>query len=198
VNRQSEQLLYCFSEENTLEQWLVGCDADIGGYSSAKLTRSPEGYGVFHGELSLKLPENRPDIVKSGYAAIKTRDPPTTLFGAQYWDTSLFRYLCAHVRGDRRHYFVNVQTGGLVQTDLFQHRLHLRRTGKWEKVLIAWRDFTLTNNGEIMPEQMEMFRERVRSVGFSVADRVAGPFRLEIDWIKMVNTEDTDGDMDLY
>lgn len=42
-----------------------------------------------------------------------------------------------------------------------------------------------------------MFRERIRSIGFSLADKKNGPFRLDIDWIKQVNTEHTDGDIDL-
>lgn len=41
-----------------------------------------------------------------------------------------------------------------------------------------------------------MFREKVKTVGLSLTDRQEGPFSIEIDWIKAMNTEFTEGDMD--
>lgn len=58
------------------------------------------------------------------------------MFGTPCWDTSLFRYLALHVKGDKRKYFVNIQTDGVVKTDLFQHRLFLRTPGEWETVMV--------------------------------------------------------------
>ena len=56
-------------------------------------------------------------------------------------DLSHHRYLALRVRagGDpktRTGYFVNLQTDGPVQTDLWQHRLFLRGNGEWEDVYV--------------------------------------------------------------
>jgi NADH dehydrogenase [ubiquinone] 1 alpha subcomplex assembly factor 1 len=195
--RPTERMLVSFTEKDARMRWAIGCDQDIGGYSTATLEVTPEGYGRFSGTLSQRLPHDRKDIIRSGYAAIRTRNARPTLFGDLFWDTTQFRFLLLRVRGDHRRYMVNLQTDGVVQTDLFQHRLFLRRPGTWEDVLIAFRDFTQTNNGLILPTQMQMLRERVRSIGISVADGQEGPFQLEIAHIKMINTEDTDGDIDV-
>ena len=58
------------------------------------------------------------------------------MFGTPCWDTSLFRYLALRVRGDKRKYFVNIQTDGVIQTDLYQHRLFLRTPGEWETIMV--------------------------------------------------------------
>lgn len=55
-----------------LNAWAIGSDKDIGGFSEASLDISPEGYGRFHGNLSLDLPANR-EIEQSGYAAVRTK-----------------------------------------------------------------------------------------------------------------------------
>jgi NADH dehydrogenase [ubiquinone] 1 alpha subcomplex assembly factor 1 len=118
------------------------------------------------------------------------------MFGTPCWDTSLFRYLALHVKGDDRKYFVNIQTDGVVKTDLFQHRLFLKTPGEWETVMIPFRDFILTNNGMVQEQQIEMYRQKVKTVGISLMDRQEGPFDIQLEWIKAMNTEFTDGDMD--
>jgi NADH dehydrogenase [ubiquinone] 1 alpha subcomplex assembly factor 1 len=118
-----------------LSHWALGCDKDIGGFSEAHIDLTPEDTGRFHGTISLELPANR-EIKQSGYAAIRTKQKEQSLFGTPCWDTSLFRYLALHVKGDKRKYFVNIQTDGVVKTDLFQHRLFLRTPGQWETVMV--------------------------------------------------------------
>ncbi|KAI9032829.1 complex I intermediate-associated protein 30-domain-containing protein [Phycomyces nitens] len=192
---QKELPMTTLNSKKDLAQWAIGCDKDIGGFTEVSLDITPENTGLFHGNLSLELPANR-EIQHSGYAAIRSKVKPSSMFGTPCWDTSLFRYLGLRVKGDNRKYFVNIQTDGVIQTDLHQHRLFLRTPGQWETVMIPFRDFILTNNGMIQEEQVEMFREKVKTVGVSLMDRQEGPFRLEIDWIKAMNTEFTEGDMD--
>ncbi|CAO3660526.1 unnamed protein product [Umbelopsis vinacea] len=165
------------------------------GFSEAKLEITPEGVGKFSGNLSLELPADA-EIQQSGYAAIRSKVKPSSMFGTPCWDTTLFRYLALRVRGDERRYFVNIQTDGVIQTDLYQHRLFLRTPGEWQTVMIPFRDFVLTNNGMIQEDQIDMMREKIKTVGISLTDREEGPFEIEIDWIKAMNTETTEGDMD--
>ncbi|ORX58821.1 NADH:ubiquinone oxidoreductase complex I intermediate-associated protein 30 [Hesseltinella vesiculosa] len=190
-----EMPMLSFTAKTDLDRWALGCDKDIGGFSEAALDITEENTGSFHGRLSLDLPANT-EIKQSGYAAIRSKTPESSMFGTPCWDTSLFRYLALRVRGDQRKYFVNIQTDGVIQTDLYQHRLFLRTPGQWETVMIPFRDFILTNNGIIQEQQIEMFREKVKTVGISIMDKTDGPFRIDIEWIKAMNTESTEGDMD--
>jgi NADH dehydrogenase [ubiquinone] 1 alpha subcomplex assembly factor 1 len=106
------------------------------GYSEAKLEITPEGIGKFSGNLSLELPADA-EIQQSGYAAIRSKVKPSSMFGTPCFDTTLFRYLALRVRGDHRRYFVNIQTDGVIQTDLYQHRLFLRTPGEWQTVMVS-------------------------------------------------------------
>lgn len=65
-----------------LRNWAIGCDADIGGMSQAKLEVYPEGHpdagkGRFYGVLSSKVqPGMRlggSKVDRSGYAGIRTK-----------------------------------------------------------------------------------------------------------------------------
>lgn len=55
-----------------LDHWAIGCDKDIGGFSTATLEITPENTGRFYGNISLELPANR-EITQSGYAAIRSK-----------------------------------------------------------------------------------------------------------------------------
>ncbi|KAF9949134.1 hypothetical protein BGZ70_001915 [Mortierella alpina] len=173
--------------QEDLKGWIVGCDKDIGGFSEAHLEITKNGTGRFYGHLSLDLPDNE-NVEKSGYAGCRTKTKPGSIFGTPVWDTCLYEYLSLRVKGDERKYFVNLQTDGVVPTDLYQHRLFLKTPGEWETVLIPFKDFILTNQGFIQEEQIEIYRERVKNVGVSIIDRKSGPFELEIDSIAAVNT----------
>jgi NADH dehydrogenase [ubiquinone] 1 alpha subcomplex assembly factor 1 len=39
-----------------------------------------------------------------------------------------------------------------------------------------------------------MYRERVKTIGFSILSQ-PGSFRLDIDWIKAMNTDSTEGNI---
>lgn len=91
------------------------------------------------------------------------------------------------IKSDGRKYFVNVQTESIVPTDLHQHRLYARRPGEWETVLIKWNEFVRTNHGVVVEPQAEMLRQKVRTVGIGLIDRVPGPYELCIERIWATN-----------
>lgn len=158
-------------------------------------SRPRPGYARFHGSISVELPPNRPLIERSGVAGFRTSDRPPTIFGRSFWDVEPWMYLALRVRvplttpmpGQEtpqvRSWFVNIQTESVVPTDLHQHRLFPRRPGRWETVLIPWNDFVRTNHGFVVEPQSEIMRQRVRSVGFSLTDRVEGPYELHVERI---------------
>lgn len=173
-------------------------DADIGGFSNASLeqvakTSSQPAHARFHGTISTDLPRNRPQVQRTGYAGWRNKDRPATIFGKSLWDLDPYTYLALRVKSDGRKYFVNVQTESIVYTDLHQHRLHAQKPGEWETVLIELNAFVRTNHGEVVEPQTEMMRQKIRTVGVSLTDRVPGPFDLAFSRIWASNqTEDED------
>ena len=167
-------------------------DKDIGGFSRVNLDYVPQtdtepAHARFHGSISIELPPDNPQVQRTGFAGWRNKDRPATIFGKSLWDIDPYAYLGLRVKSDGRKYFVNVQTESIVPTDLHQHRLYARRPGEWETVLINWNDFVRTNHGVVVEPQQEILRQKVRSIGISLIDRVPGPYSLRISRVWATN-----------
>ncbi|KAH7037479.1 complex I intermediate-associated protein 30-domain-containing protein [Microdochium trichocladiopsis] len=219
--------LQSFSSPDSLQDVKVMYDIDIDGFSHAQLDyvppvtttphpassapRSPSshpstskilaavpGHMRFHGNISTRLPENRPEVTRSGYAAWRTLDRPPTIFGRSLWNIDSYSYLGLRIKSDGRSYLVNIQTESVVPEDLHQHRLFARRPGEWETVHIKWNDFVRTNHGYVVEPQTEMLRQKVKSIGIGLTDRIEGPFDLSIQGMWATNTPEAEMDADVH
>lgn len=167
-------------------------DKDIGGFSEANLdwvpaSASEPAHIRFHGSISTDLPTNQPEVQRTGYAGWRNLDRPPTLFGKSLWDIDPFNFLALRVKSDGRRYFVNLQTESIVPTDLHQHRLYVKKPGQWETVVINWGDFVRTNHGLVVEPQGEILRQKLKTIGFSLTDRIPGPFDICISNIWATN-----------
>lgn len=152
------------------------------------VNREPEVYGTFHGDLSLDIPENRPEIVRLGFAMFRTKDLEPSMLGlgsSEFHDWSGYNQLALRVRGDYRKYFVNIQADTPLVTDLYQHRLFLKSPGQWEIITIPFSSFILTNGG-VIQQQEQLDTSRVRSVGIGLIDGQYGLYRLDVEWVKVI------------
>jgi len=180
--------MFEMTDPSHLDQFALGCDADMGGYSTIQLAiqQSPSypfPHGVFRGTLRSELGEQaiKSGILKAGgYAGFRTK-VRQMLIGEDNWNAEQHEFLRLRVKnsGDGMKYFVNIQTEGPVSTDIFQHRLWLGDTDEWQDVLIPLSDFALTNKGQIVNNQFEMPRDSIRTVGISVLEK-PGPYELGI------------------
>ncbi|KAJ2722421.1 hypothetical protein GGI07_003319 [Coemansia sp. Benny D115] len=193
MNRQTSYTVAQVQSAGDLNRWVKGSDRDIGGFSDAWLDTTASGHARFHGYISQKLPEDK-RFKRSGYAMVRTRDPQPNILNDGTWDSSQFRYLAMRVKSDNRRYFVNLKSGSLIPTDIYQHLLPIRTPGRWETVVVPFNMFTLTSNSVIVASQPMMASTQMETVGFSISDRQEGPFSLEFAWIKAFNTDRTYGE----
>lgn len=167
-------------------------DQDMGGFSDVNFDFVPEStqdpsHVRFNGTISTELPPNRQDIQRSGYAAWRTKDMGRNLFGKGLWDLDPYSYIALKIKSDGRKYFINIQTESIVPTDLHQHRLYSQKPGEWETVIVAINEFVRTNHGMVVEPQSDMMRQRIRSIGIGLIDRMPGPFDLGIAEIYATN-----------
>ncbi|EIW84201.1 complex I intermediate-associated protein CIA30 [Coniophora puteana RWD-64-598 SS2] len=200
--------LLSLQNREDISHFASGCDADIGGTSSVRLDADEDaernaGSGSpltmrFWGEMNLTVKPQLQGRIRGGYAGFRSKPRPT-LFGELTDDVSNHKYLALRMRlggspRTRNSYFVNLQTDGPITTDLWQHRLYFQRNdGGWEDIFIPLENFVLTNTGEMVSEQIEMLRERVRTIGISLLggnSGVSGPYDLGIASVRAVNEED--------
>ncbi|KAK5074847.1 hypothetical protein LTR64_001052 [Lithohypha guttulata] len=199
------QPLLDFEEPQTATWMKMMTDQTVGGFSEAKLTQMPAdaasdtpAHVRFHGNISTKLPHDRPDVMKTGYAAFRNHDRGRTLFGELFWNIEPYSYLALRVKSDGRRYFVNIQTDSIVESDIHQHKLLTKRhkgangpnsPAEWETVLIRFHDFVRTNQGFITEPQSEMLRQKIKSFGIGLIDREPGAFDLSVSamWATNLN-----------
>lgn len=193
--------LFSFRNQASMQECAPFSDADLGGFSRAELewvppneqadpsnpAENPNGHARFHGSISIRLPVNNPKVERTGYAAWRTYNRPMSIFGRSLWDIDPYMYLALRIKSDGRSYLVNLQTESVEPTDLHQHRLFTTRPGEWETVLISWNDFVRTNRGRAIEPASEMLRQKVRTIGIGLTDRVPGPFTLCIERIWATN-----------
>ena len=200
--------LYEWTDDESVQDSVIMSDTIIGGQSTShmdfitstdptstasSMTTPPSSYARFHGTISTALPEHLPEVKRTGYAGFRTPSQGMTLFGRSYWDIDPYAWLAMRIKSDGRAYFVNVQTESVEPSDLHQHRLYAKRPGQWETVLLKWNDFVRTNHGFVVDPQTGMLRQKVRTIGVGLTDRVEEPFELCIERIWATNNvEDAD------
>lgn len=184
TQRKPFEMIY-FNDPASIELCKRMSDMDEGGYSTVNLdfvpgTAKEPPHARFHGTISTDLPPDRLDVLATGYAGWRTLDRKPTIFGRSLWDIDPYAYLALRVKSDGRKYFVNIQTDSIIPTDLHQHRLYVKKPGEWETVLINFNSFVRTNHGVRVEPQSELLRQKVKSVGISLIDRIPKPYDLRI------------------
>jgi NADH dehydrogenase [ubiquinone] 1 alpha subcomplex assembly factor 1 len=171
ANAASERprLVLDLGEPNASRRWSSVNDSVMGGRSVSRLTPSGEGTCHFEGRVSL---ENN-----GGFASVRTRPADLELGGA--------RSLRLKFRGDGKTYKLRLRT-----TDGFNAVNYevsfTTTTGLWEE-----RDFPIDNfipvwRGRRVRGASKLDPGQVRSVGFLISDKQAGPFRLEVKALSKV------------
>lgn len=141
-------------------------DVVMGGCSASRFTPGADGTAVFSGQVSLAN--------NGGFASVRT--------APRDWGLSAARSLALRVRGDGKRYRFNVRTAGSL--DAFRYEAPIEApAGEWVTVEIPLASMKAKAFGRSVPLAGAPDPARVRTLGFMISDKQAGPFRLEVDWI---------------
>jgi monofunctional biosynthetic peptidoglycan transglycosylase len=163
----TNQTLFDFQAATNSPAWEVVNDDVMGGVSTSQFQVLTNGCAVFSGTVRL---ENN-----GGFASVRSAPVRENLA-----DLTAF---VLRVRGDGRRYKFSVRTGAGFDTPLYQCSFTTKQ-GEWEEHRLAFSDFVPTFRGRVLTDVPPLNPAKVNSVGFLIADKQAGPFRLEIGWIK--------------
>ncbi len=168
----NEKSIADFKDASSADSWISVNDSVMGGVSKGGFKRSEAGTLLFSGDLSL---DNN-----GGFASIRTKPNPMDLSGMSS--------VAVKAKGDGRTYWVELRVNR--QMGASSYRADLPTTaGKWTEVIIPVKDFKLQAFGQIIPSN-PINLAKVESVGFTLADKKAGPFELEVEYVKA--TADSD------
>jgi len=170
ADTETNKTLFDFKAVTHSPTWEVVNDDVMGGVSTSQFEVLTNGGVVFSGTVRF---ENN-----GGFASVRSSPVGENLAGLTAF--------VLRVRGDGRRYKFSVRTGTGFDTPLYQCSF-TTKPGEWTEHRLPLKQFVPTFRGRVLSGEPPLDPAKVTSVGFLISDKQAGPFRLEIDWIKSVS-----------
>lgn len=148
------------------ESWPSINDAVMGGVSSGRM-RIANGIAIFEGVVSL---ENN-----GGFASVRSEPVESDLTGCSG--------VQLRVRGDGKRYQFRIKMSEDRQAPIYGSRFETERD-QWIEVELPFSGFTASFRGQKLPDEPPIDPTKIATFGFLISEKQAGPFRLEIDWIR--------------
>lgn len=182
----SHDFIWKFNNSEMLDKWVVTADSDHNeGYSRCEFLLGKHKTAVFQGTLSTQRPETG-DIFRTGYCNIRSMRPRRSFKRDSFLDWHYYTHLLMRIRGDGRSYMLNLHTAGyfdVTWNDMYNYVLYTRGGPYWQDVKIPFSKFFLSHRGYAQDKQAPIPQSRITNFGITCADKVQGPFYLEIDYI---------------
>ena len=171
----ARKVLASFKELDSPQAWATMNDGVMGGISEGNFRRTEAGTLLFTGNLSL---ENN-----GGFTSIRSKPRPLDLSGMSA--------IVVKAKGDGRSYWVDIRVSQQIRASTY--RAYLPTTaGEWTETLIPIKDFKLQAFFRELPSPPIKLAE-VESIGLSLSDKKAGPFKLELESITAVAAGNSPG-----
>jgi len=156
-----------FSDASAARQWTSVNDSVMGGVSKGGFRITDENTLLFSGNLSL---DNR-----GGFTSIRTRPAELNLDG--------YERIALRLKGDGRTYYLNLMTSSRSSASSYRAPIETQK-GKWQEIRVDLKEFVYTSFGRTVAGATPLRASDIRSMGITLAEKKAGPFRLEVSWIR--------------
>jgi monofunctional biosynthetic peptidoglycan transglycosylase len=161
-------LLFATTEANANARWYVVNDSVMGGISNSQVLQN-DGNLVFTGNVSLAN--------NGGFASIRT------LLDVQSQDITK---IMLRVKGDGQTYQLRLRTNEYMDGAAYTRSFSTTKS-EWLNIEFLPEDFQLTYRGRLLEQQPTINFKDVRQLGFMIAGKQAGEFRLEVEKIEFKN-----------
>ena len=165
VAEAEQRFLFRFDQPESSKQWQSVNDGVMGGRSDGRFGISEDKTMEFFGTLSL---ENN-----GGFASVRARGGNLALKQDDV--------IVARIRGDGREYNINLYS----QRNRYSYRQSFKtKEGEWIEVEFPLDKFSATWRGQRFPNE-KLDPSTLTGLGFLLGDKKPGPFKLEVEWIKV-------------
>lgn len=161
--KEMENLIYDFTEDNPATNWITVNDNVMGG-------RSEGGFSFKKKRLIFSGTTNTNG---GGFSSIRTNPS----------DFSLGDMEGLHIRykGDGRTYKLGVRMEG----KSVSYRSNFTTGNGWQEVRIPFDEMEVSWRGRpLSKDEHPLIKSKIRSIEFMIYDKQDGPFKLQVDWIK--------------
>lgn len=165
---ESPQTLFDFTGADASKDWQNVNDGVMGGVSEGKFKITGNKTLEFFGTLSL---ENN-----GGFASVRTK---AKKLGLEKGDT-----VVAKIRGDGREYTMNLYVNKPLIAFSYRATVQIKKD-EWIEVKVLLDKFEATSFGRVVKDAGPVDPKEVNSLGFMLSDKKAGPFKIEVESIKV-------------
>lgn len=162
-----EKNVFDFSTLDQVQNWLAVNDGVMGGISQSRMMFTSAGTAIFQGDVSL---ENN-----GGFASVRTY--PIDYQLADY------EGLLLRVNGDGQRYKFRLRTNDYFDDIAYQTDFQTR-PDTWLTIRVPFTQFVPVFRGFVVADAPALDSADIAQMGFMISDKQAGPFQLEVDWIK--------------
>jgi monofunctional biosynthetic peptidoglycan transglycosylase len=167
MDKAKELLIFDFTKPDDRNQWRPINDTVMGGVSASQLQTTKEGFALFTGTLSL---ENN-----GGFASLQSKPSAYDFIG--------YEGLAIRIKGDGKRYKFSLKSNIFLDSPRYE-AVFTTDKGVWATVTIPFNTLVPTFRGTVLTNETPLDISKVKSFSFLISDKQAGPFRLEIDWVK--------------
>lgn len=146
---------------------------------------TPQSKGLFHGFLDTKLPPDG-ELKRTGYCNLRMVPRLSPFKNKKRYDWEIFTHIVFRVRGDGRIYTVNLhlqKETDVCSYDTYHYFIWTRGGPYWQYVRIPFSKFFFAYKGRVQAHNPPLPKHEVGTISFTIADKITGPFRFEIDFI---------------
>ena len=162
-----EKTIVDFSSSDEKESWEIINDAVMGGISTSRISISKGKAALFEGVVSL---ENY-----GGFASIRSLPRDFELSG--------YKGLVVSVKGDGKNYRLRLRMDETYEGIAYQAHFSTEED-TWIEARLSFDEFAPVYRGQTVSDAPPLDITTIRRLGFMIADKQDGPFRLEIEWVK--------------
>ncbi len=162
------QPLFDFTGADAAKEWQTVNDGVMGGVSEGKFKLTDKKTMEFFGTLSLAN--------NGGFASVRSK---AKKLGLVKGDT-----LVARVKGDGREYSLNLYLNKPLIAFSYRATVQTKKD-EWIEVKIPLDKFEANSFGRPVKDAGAVKPEEINALGFTLGDKKAGPFKMEIEWIKV-------------
>ena len=168
MGTEKELVVFDFSNPSDVNQLRPINDTVMGGISASQLQLTKEGTVLFTGNVSL---ENN-----GGFASLQSKPSRYNFTG--------YEGIAIRVRGDGKRYKLSLKNNTFLDSARYESAFTTEK-GVWATVTIPFNTLVPTFRGRVLTNETPLDISKVKSFGLLISDKQAGPFRLEIDWLKV-------------
>ena len=161
--KEMENLIYDFTEDNPATNWITVNDNVMGGRSEGGFSFNKKRL-IFSGTTNTN---------GGGFSSIRTNPS----------DFSLGDKEGLHIRykGDGRTYKLGVRLEG----KSVSYRSNFTTGNGWQEVRIPFDEMDVSWRGRpLSKDEYPLIKSKICSIEFMIYDKQDGPFKLQVDWIK--------------